>query len=52
LLRHADLVKFADTIPTPAKKEEEVKEALSYIQETSPLMETGHSTDGARGVSQ
>ena len=52
LLRHADLIKFADTIPTPAKKEEEVNEALSYIQETSPPMETGYSTDGAQGVSE
>jgi len=39
LLRHADLVKFADTIPAPARKEEEVKAALGYIQETSPVLE-------------
>ena len=36
LLRQADLVKFADTIPTPARKEEAVSTALSYIHETSP----------------
>lgn len=35
LLQQADLVKFADKIPTHAGKEEDVKIALSYIQETS-----------------
>ena len=47
LLRQADLVKFADTIPTPARKEEEVKTALTYINETSPARETDHTTDGS-----
>jgi len=37
LLRQADLVKFADDIPSMAKKEEQVKTALSYIQETTPI---------------
>jgi hypothetical protein len=36
LLRQADLVKFADTIPTPARKEEDIKSALSYIDQTRP----------------
>ena len=36
LLREADLVKFADRIPTQAEKEKEIEMALSYIQETSP----------------
>jgi hypothetical protein len=36
LLRQADLVKFADTVPTPARKEEDVRSALSYIDETRP----------------
>lgn len=49
LLRQADLVKFADTIPTSARKQEEVHTALSYIQETRPASETGFSTDGSRG---
>lgn len=40
LLRGADLVKFADTVPTPAKKEEEVKTAISYIKETGPSVES------------
>lgn len=40
LLRQADLVKFSDAVPTPARKEEEVKTALSYIQETSSVLET------------
>jgi len=46
LLRHADLVKFADTVPTPARKEEEVKTAIHYILETSPVLESGLSTNG------
>lgn len=36
LLRQADLVKFADTIPTQAKKEEGIETVLSYIRETGP----------------
>jgi hypothetical protein len=36
LLRQADLVKFADTVPTPARKEEDVRSALSYIDKTCP----------------
>jgi len=43
VLRQADLVKFADTIPTPARKEEAVTTALSYIHETSPGPEEGDS---------
>jgi hypothetical protein len=46
LLRQADLVKFADTVPTPARKEEEVKAALGYIHETSPAIETDYSPVG------
>ncbi len=34
LLQQADLVKFADLVPTPAKKDDEIKEAISYIRET------------------
>jgi len=37
LLQEADLVKFADTIPTPARKDEDVKALLAYIQETSTI---------------
>lgn len=39
LLRQADLVKFADAIPTRAGKEEDIKTALCYIQETGPSPE-------------
>jgi hypothetical protein len=39
LLKHADVVKFADTVPTATRKEEEVKEALSYIRETGTQLE-------------
>lgn len=51
LLQHADLVKFADTIPTIATKEEELKEALSYIQETSPPVEINGQLMEPRGYS-
>ncbi len=52
LLRQADLVKFADRVPAPARKEEEVKTALSYIQETSPVQEADHETVSSRGMVQ
>ncbi|MEA1868516.1 MAG: hypothetical protein U9N19_10540, partial [Thermodesulfobacteriota bacterium] len=52
LLRQADLVKFADRVPAPARKEEEVKMALSYIQETSSVRETSHETDASGEMGQ
>ena len=35
LLKQADLVKFADVKPTPARKDEEIAVALKYIDRTS-----------------
>jgi len=35
LLQQADLVKFADSMPTPARKEADIKAALAYIRESS-----------------
>jgi len=35
LLQQADLVKFADTVPTQARKEEDIKAALAYIRQSS-----------------
>jgi len=52
LLRQADLVKFADSVPTPARKEEEVRAALSYIQETAPVVEPGYAANGPKGVAR
>jgi hypothetical protein len=52
LLRHADLVKFADTVPSPARKKEEVETAFSYIQETSRLLESDTPGDRLQGVSR
>ena len=49
LLRQADLIKFADVIPTPAGKEDDVKTAISYIQETSPPPENDGKMDLANG---
>jgi hypothetical protein len=51
LLRHADLVKFADTVPTSARKEEEVRTALQYIQETRGVLERDLSGNQSQGVS-
>lgn len=42
LLRRADLVKFSDAVPTRAGKEEDVKKALSYIKETTPVQADAH----------
>jgi len=52
LLRQADLVKFADSIPTAARKDENIEEALSYIQKTSPAPENGHATNLPGGPSR
>ena len=52
LLRQADLVKFADAVPAPARKEEEVKTALSYIRETSPVPKTDNETDSSMKANQ
>ena len=47
LLQQADLVKFADLTPTPAKKDDEIIKALSYIRETGAEFE---SVLAAKGV--
>ena len=39
LLQQADLVKFADTVPTQARKEEDIKAALAYIRQSSAQLE-------------
>lgn len=36
LLKEADMVKFADSIPSPAARDRDVKTALDYIRETGP----------------
>lgn len=36
LLRQTDLVKFADAVPTPARKAQDVKVARTYIRQTCP----------------
>jgi hypothetical protein len=38
LLRQADLIKFADTVPTPDRKLRDVEAARSYIRQTRPRM--------------
>lgn len=39
LLKRSDLVKFADEVPAPARKDEDVKAALAYIAVTAPRLE-------------
>jgi hypothetical protein len=49
LLQQADLVKFADSVPTRARKEEDIKAALAYIRQTGPqpktVMEQAHQRE-------
>ena len=52
LLRQADLVKFADAVPTAARKEEALNAAFSYIRETSPATDNDHIPDGSKGAGQ
>jgi hypothetical protein len=40
LLQQADLVKFADEVPTRARKEADMNAALAYIRQTSPRIES------------
>lgn len=40
LLQRADLVKFADAVPTPARKAEDIQAALAYIRETGPAFDS------------
>jgi hypothetical protein len=40
LLRHADLVKFADLMATPDQKEDALAQALAYVQATGEAFET------------
>lgn len=50
LLREADLVKFADSIPTRARKEEDIEVALAYIRETSSALKDGQVVDAGYEV--
>ena len=43
LLRQADLVKFADTVPTRSRKDEDIQMVRSYIQETGFVVEGVHA---------
>jgi hypothetical protein len=50
LLRQADLVKFADTVPSQARKEEDVRSAISYIEETGQLSDAVENEDPHRRI--
>ena len=41
LLRRADMVKFADSTATPARKDEDMETAIAYIQSTREPLMTG-----------
>jgi hypothetical protein len=49
LLRQADLVKFADTIPTPDRKVSDIEAACTYIRQTCPVqtdaLEARHNSE-------
>lgn len=45
LLKQADQVKFADAAPTRARKDEDIKAALAYIDQTSPKENSEGKTD-------
>jgi hypothetical protein len=49
LLQDADLVKFADLNPTPAKKSDEIDQALAYIRETGSAFERDHGDHRVQG---
>jgi hypothetical protein len=51
VLQQADLVKFADALPTATTKKREIRWALSYIRETSPDSAADHFMGNAEGVS-
>jgi len=48
LLEEADLVKFADLCPPPAKKGDQAGQALQYIRETRSVFEGEHASQGVR----
>jgi len=51
LLRQADLVKFADAVPTAARKDDELKAALAYVRATATppdAQPAGGASKGAR----
>ena len=48
LLRQADLIKFADAIPTPAKKDEDLKAAFLFIEQSRPTPENVNSSNEIR----
>jgi len=52
LLQGADLVKFADLNPTPARKNDELEQALAYIRETGSAFDRDHGDNGVhrRGI--
>jgi len=46
LLRHADLVKFADAVPSQHRNQEEIKAIFDYIDRTSPAEGGGQESSG------
>ena len=51
LLRQADLIKFADTIPTSARKGDDLNAAKNFMHETSPAHDNDHGGNLQQGVS-
>jgi len=52
LLRQADLVKFADSIPTPDRKDQDILTARTYIQQTRPMTNSSQEDPSIHEVRQ
>jgi hypothetical protein len=42
ILKRADMVKFADSVPSPSQKSQDIESALEYISRTSPESKPAH----------
>ena len=51
LLKQADLVKFADSVPAPERKDQDILVARTYIQQTRPATEELQETPSLQEVS-
>ena len=52
LLRQADLVKFADSMPAPDRKDQDIMTARTYIQQTRPMTDNSQGDPSIKEVRQ
>jgi hypothetical protein len=50
LLKQADLVKFADLIPSPDRKDLDIQKVRAYIRQTRPMMDNSQGSDRLQEV--